>query len=344
MAHFTDEQTASNPSLALAAASTHLARGERDLAEHWTLVAADAVGDDPQQTPGLDAGIAAMRAAVARDGMARVRDDAARARELGIDGSPWLALACHLEGTACHLLGAHEPAEALLRDGVRRGLVAAPCVSALCFAQLALLALDAGDRHGSDELAGRARMQVERLRVADEPSMSLVLAVSALVKARLGQVEVAKADAAAAIRLVGALADVAPWYRAQTDIVLARALVALADVATARELLEDASCVLRDASDAVLLNAWLEEARDEVDACSASVTSTLGSLTIAELRILRMLPTHLSFREMGSQLYVSPNTVKTQAQAVYRKLDASSRSEAVARARDLGLLGDAATP
>src|SRR5262245_24424899 len=38
MAHFTDEQTASNPSLALAAASTHLARGERDLAEHWTLV------------------------------------------------------------------------------------------------------------------------------------------------------------------------------------------------------------------------------------------------------------------------------------------------------------------
>jgi LuxR family maltose regulon positive regulatory protein len=41
---------------------------------------------------------------------------------------------------------------------------------------------------------------------------------------------------------------------------------------------------------------------------------------------------------MGSRLYVSPNTVKTQAQAVYRKLDASSRSEAVVRARDLGLL------
>jgi LuxR family maltose regulon positive regulatory protein len=207
-----------------------------------------------------------------------------------------------------------------------------------------LLALEAGDRHGSDELAGRARMQVERLRVSDEPSMSLVLAVSALVKARLGQVEMAKADAEAATRLVGRLADVAPWYRVETDIVLARALVALADVATARALLDDAACVLSAAPDAALLTAWLEEARDEADACSESVTSTLGSLTIAELRILRMLPTHLSFREMGSQLYVSPNTVKTQAQAVYRKLDASSRSEAVARARELGLLGDAATP
>ena len=41
---------------------------------------------------------------------------------------------------------------------------------------------------------------------------------------------------------------------------------------------------------------------------------------------------------MGSRLYVSPNTVKTQAQAVYRKLDASSRSQAVARANELGLL------
>ena len=37
-------------------------------------------------------------------------------------------------------------------------------------------------------------------------------------------------------------------------------------------------------------------------------------------------------------LYVSANTVKSQAQAVYRKLDASSRSQAVARARELGLL------
>ena len=60
--------------------------------------------------------------------------------------------------------------------------------------------------------------------------------------------------------------------------------------------------------------------------------------TNAELRILQYLPTHLSFREIAGCTHVSGNTVKTQANAVYRKLDVRSRSEAVTRARDLGLL------
>jgi LuxR family maltose regulon positive regulatory protein len=61
-------------------------------------------------------------------------------------------------------------------------------------------------------------------------------------------------------------------------------------------------------------------------------------LTAAELRVLGYLPTHLSFREIGARLHVSANTVKTQAHAVYRKLDAGSRSHAVSRAAELGLL------
>ena len=61
-------------------------------------------------------------------------------------------------------------------------------------------------------------------------------------------------------------------------------------------------------------------------------------LTTAELRVLTFLPTHFSFREIAGRLYVSANTVKTQAHAVYRKLNAASRSEAVARAGELGLL------
>jgi LuxR family maltose regulon positive regulatory protein len=63
-----------------------------------------------------------------------------------------------------------------------------------------------------------------------------------------------------------------------------------------------------------------------------------SSLTLAELRILRFLPTHLSFREIGDRLHVSTNTVKSQAHAVYRKLGACSRSEAVARASRVGLI------
>ena len=51
-----------------------------------------------------------------------------------------------------------------------------------------------------------------------------------------------------------------------------------------------------------------------------------------------MLATHLSFREIGARFFLSRNTVKTQAISVYRKLGASSRSEAVARAHGLGLI------
>ena len=63
-----------------------------------------------------------------------------------------------------------------------------------------------------------------------------------------------------------------------------------------------------------------------------------ASLTPAELRLLPLLATHLSFREIGERLYISRTTVKTQAKSAYRKLRASSRSEAVERAAELGLM------
>jgi LuxR family maltose regulon positive regulatory protein len=61
-------------------------------------------------------------------------------------------------------------------------------------------------------------------------------------------------------------------------------------------------------------------------------------LTTAEMRVLGYLPTHLSFPAIAGRLNVSRFTVKTQAMAVYRKLGASSRAEAVDRAREIGLL------
>jgi LuxR family maltose regulon positive regulatory protein len=63
-----------------------------------------------------------------------------------------------------------------------------------------------------------------------------------------------------------------------------------------------------------------------------------SALTSAELRVLQLLPTHLSFEQIGGRLSVSRNTVKTQAIAAYRKLGVSSRSEAVERARSLGMI------
>ena len=76
------------------------------------------------------------------------------------------------------------------------------------------------------------------------------------------------------------------------------------------------------------------------EATRAGVTVTIGrpGEEPAELRLLPWLATHLSFREIGARLYVSRNTIKTQAISVYRKLGVSSRSEAIECASRLGLL------
>ena len=58
----------------------------------------------------------------------------------------------------------------------------------------------------------------------------------------------------------------------------------------------------------------------------------------AELAVLRCLATGLSRREIGARLYISLNTVKTHTRELYRKLGATSRQEALARAEALGLL------
>ena len=81
-----------------------------------------------------------------------------------------------------------------------------------------------------------------------------------------------------------------------------------------------------------------------LDRCTHALSEPEGrwasSLTPAERRLLPLLATHLSFREIGANLYISRNTVKTQAIAVYRKFGVTSRSAAIARAIDLGLIDD----
>ena len=81
-----------------------------------------------------------------------------------------------------------------------------------------------------------------------------------------------------------------------------------------------------------------EEIRAAITSTAEESSGWASTLTAAELRLLPFLTTHLSFREIAERLFVSRNTVKTQAISVYRKLDASSRSEAIDRAVVLGLV------
>jgi LuxR family maltose regulon positive regulatory protein len=60
--------------------------------------------------------------------------------------------------------------------------------------------------------------------------------------------------------------------------------------------------------------------------------------------VLRLLSSKLSLREIGNELYVSLNTIKTHTHNIYAKLRAGSREQAVARARESGLLGTGRSP
>jgi len=68
----------------------------------------------------------------------------------------------------------------------------------------------------------------------------------------------------------------------------------------------------------------------------------LEPLRDSELRVLRYLPTNLTAPEIAGELYVSRHTVKTHMRNLYAKLGTHRRAEAVARARDLGLLAPSA--
>jgi LuxR family maltose regulon positive regulatory protein len=334
---FTPDQIAAHPALALTAAARHLELGERDLVEHWTAAAEGSVAGTGAS---LEAGIGTMRAAVARDGIGRMRSDASDAYERAPEDSPWRSLCCLLIGVADHLVGDTDAARPRLEEGARRGAIAAPSVQALCLAQLALIAVDGGDWEEGPLFAARARSQVERVGLDRHPTSALVFAVSALVRAHRDRVEDAQADRRRATELLTRLIDYVPWYDAEARLVLARTALRLGDVTGTRTLLAEASRALSHDTEAVALRASIDDLWVQVEAFTLTELVGPSSLTTAELRVLALMPTHLSFREMGRELHVSANTVKTHAHAVYRKLDVCSRSEAVVRARSTGLLDD----
>ena len=122
----------------------------------------------------------------------------------------------------------------------------------------------------------------------------------------------------------------------QALIQMARAYISLADQAGAATVLQQAEDILQQRPDLGVLPAQVSELRSRLARIGDGAVGA-SALTAAELRLLPLLPTHLSFQEIGERLHVSTNTVKSQAYSAYRKLGVSSRSAAVTRARELGL-------
>ena len=338
-----EEQVSQSPSLALAAAFEALAGGDAAGCERWGLrtsaaLRRDAEGGAPVDDDSVRAGVLLARAAGAPRGIPEMAEAAGAACELLDETSLMRPLSCLLRGVALQLLGERAEGRAALEDAVRGCSEPTVRVEALALAELALADSADGEWELAADRIGLARALLAAVALEHDPTFAIVYAVAALVASEQGHGDDAKRDLATAARLVGELGSYMGWYEVQVRIVMARACVRLADVARARSWLAEASRWARRTNRVESLVAALDTAWGEVDDVCAAAADGPGLLTIAELRILRFLPTHLSFREIGERLHVSGNTVKTQAHAVYTKLGAGSRSEAVAKAAAIGLI------
>lgn len=332
------ERVAAMPDLALAAALERLVAGHAD--DTTRLLAEVTARADVRRAAPLAetqrCGPAIVRALLARNGVARMRADAEHG--LAMCTRPgWRALAALALGVADQLAARHEAAQERFEDGAwHAGALA--LVQALCLAQLTLLALDRDDVQRAVMTSRQAQVTLEQAQLMRAPLAAPVAAISAFAEASGGSLEQARAQLVHVATVLPADAQLPPWLELELRFALARARLQLADAAGARSELTRMSRALRTLPDAVAARRWIEDAWARADAFAASSVRGPARLTLAELRVLRLLPSHLSLREIALRLHVSANTVKTQAQAVYRKLDVSSRSEAVARAREVGLV------
>jgi LuxR family transcriptional regulator, maltose regulon positive regulatory protein len=337
LASLTEAQLHESPALCLTMAMLCTTDGDGAGVEHWLAATGDALdgfgGDGAAQ---ISAATSLLRSAsVPREGVIGIGRDVAAIADALPDGR-WASLACLVHGMALHLSGDRDGAREVLDRGTRLGVAGAPNIGAHCRAQRALLALDESDLDSARAAAEGIRETVARYGFGEHPTQALPSAVVALVHARLGETRVASDELRNAEAQLGQLSEFSSWFEAETLVTLARAKLLLDDIAGARAKLSAAGAPLRRIPDAVVLRDWIRQAWEDADAARA-VTGR-WPLTPAELRLLHQLPTHLTFKEIAEELFVSPNTVKTQARSIYRKLGASGRAEAVACARAAGLL------
>jgi LuxR family maltose regulon positive regulatory protein len=339
LSSFSEATVAGSPELALCAAFSELLAANVATAERWATAASSAIVLGPAEAgETLRGGVALVKAAIGRDGVERMARTASQASSLLGPDSPWSSCCLLVQGVADHISGERARARDRLETSARLSTALMPVVEFLCIAQLAMMDAEEGNWDRAADRAAVARELVASHALGQEPLATLVFCVSAWIAGRRGRGEEAKRDLTQAMHVLDRPSDLMPWYEVEARILVAHAAIRLADSTTARASLSRASRVLRPMSDASEFHAWLDRAWAEIDEYSASALSGPDSLTIAELRILRFLPSHLSCREIGERLHVSTNTVKTQAHAVYRKLGAGSRTEAVAQAAALGLV------
>ena len=129
-----------------------------------------------------------------------------------------------------------------------------------------------------------------------------------------------------------------PFTAVRLRLQLAKVYLAIADVATARQLLREIDDILRHRPALGTLTGEAEKFRRVLVSSATNGAAGRPPLTPAELRLLPYLRTHLTADRIAEQLFVSSWTVKTQVKSIYRKLGVCSRNDAVRKATTIGLL------
>jgi LuxR family maltose regulon positive regulatory protein len=260
----------------------------------------------------------------------------------GLPPGIWHTATCLTYGAWSFMVGDDDVAAKVLAEGAAEaGVFGAIALEAHCTAVLAVAAHFEGDTARAWSLAGRARSLAVEHGLERTPSMAVANAVHALAAASTGDPETARVDWQLARSQMAHMKGLNGWGNVQARIALAHTSLVLADRVGAETMLRELRELLVPQPDATRAHAQVAQLEDMVRHLRSNAAIGASSLTTAELRVLHYLPTNLSLAEIGGRLFVSRYTVKTHCASIYRKLNATSRSEAVETARRFGLLESA---
>ena len=330
-----------HPPVAVLAAAFFAVTGKPAEADRWANVAerGAVVARLPDGSPSIEPWLALLRAMLCRDGVDRMRADAERAVRTIAAGGFWRSTPVALLAMAHLMADDPDRADVLFEDAVAEVRAGGGATDAcIALAERTLLAISRGTWDLAERHMAEAWSVVHGAHLEDYPVSTIVYAAAARLALHQGDQQRARTELTRAQRLRPDLTYALPFLAVQARVELARCHQALSDFAAARTLLREIDEILirRPGLGAFVRQA--EDLRTDLSRAPGPVARGASSLTAAELRLLPMLATHLSFPEIAREMFLSPHTIKSEARSLYRKLDASTRSQAVTRSRELGLL------
>jgi LuxR family maltose regulon positive regulatory protein len=260
--------------------------------------------------------------------------------------SPWRPVAVLLAGYAWLMLGDADRARWHFAETVEIGGTSAPDARRVALAECALVEIEDGSWSAAESLVREFWRSVRDTGAEDYLTSLLGMVVSARVAIHRGEMRRAKEELLRAQLIRRLVSRAIPWLGVRSLSELARAQLRISDVSGANASLAQARAILAHRPLLGTLAQAVDDVCEQQQRLPGAGANQAAALTDRELRLLPLLQTYLSIREIAVRLGVSHNTIKTQASSIYSKLEATSRGEAVEAAVSCGLLPplDALTP